>query len=374
MHSVDSKQVLYFGEPLLGQEDGLMRGGDLNASHALAEMQAQLRKAYPNTNLTPESEVHFIGAIGDDVNGTKISDEMGANNMKVQGHLVTIKKAPTALLIPYEAEDGRTKYRSSKSRANGASRHLYSDAAKIKEQVREVNIRPDIIGFSMITLSRPFAGKIDEFFKAIKSLKQKNPNAKVVFDSNYRTEIWNKTNDSSGPLEPKKQRENVPNIFKQGVEQSHLLSITDEDIKNLYQLDNEEPEAVLTALHQHIGSQILKEKEIILKRGEEPVYYWPKGTDKTISNATQIPIPLLSKEEIVDTEGAGDNFLGGTMAAYITGLPMEKSIEIGALTARKILQQKGGKLHPQSIPSIEEINNTISETELSQILNKQRQR
>lgn len=366
------KQILYFGEPLLGKDDGLLRGGDLNAAFALDKVQTNLHHAYPNSSLAAASHIHYVGAVGQDESGAKILSELQKNNTNVTTHISAVKDAPTALLIPYQAEDGRTKYRSSTSRNQSASRHFYSDSDAIKETVKKAELRPDVIGFSMITLSRPFEEKSHEFLNNIKALKQQNPRATIVFDSNFRPETW--LSETKGDDNSPRRRADAEDIFKQAVSISDTLFITDEDLTHLYSLENEAAETVLNALQNHIGAHSLKDKEIILKRGKEPVFYWPKGTDKTLESKIEIEIPTLTKEQIIDTEGAGDNFSGGTLAAHSAGIPMEQAIKIGALTARQVLQQKGGMLQETSTPTVEQIKETLPESTLNIALGQTKQR
>ena len=52
----------------------------------------------------------------------------------------------------------------------------------------------------------------------------------------------------------------------------------------------------------------------------------------------------LAKEELVDTNGAGDAFVGGFLASLLAGKDMDQNIEAGHWAARFIIQQSGCQL------------------------------
>merc|ERR1711907_353143 len=70
-----------------------------------------------------------------------------------------------------------------------------------------------------------------------------------------------------------------------------------------------------------------------------------QGADPTIvainGQVTQYPIIALPKEKLVDTNGAGDSFVGGFLAALSKGLPMDKCCAAGAYAASVIVQHSG---------------------------------
>jgi len=49
----------------------------------------------------------------------------------------------------------------------------------------------------------------------------------------------------------------------------------------------------------------------------------------------------IPDDRIVDTNGAGDAFVGGFLAQYIQGKSIAESIECGIWTATEIIQQNG---------------------------------
>eukprot|EP00939_MAST-03C_sp_MAST-3C-sp1_P002518 g2518.t1 len=62
--------------------------------------------------------------------------------------------------------------------------------------------------------------------------------------------------------------------------------------------------------------------------------------------ATSYPVKPIQKSLIVDTNGAGDAFVGGFFSKYVTGASLSDCVETGHETAGLIIQQSGCKLPP----------------------------
>lgn len=56
---------------------------------------------------------------------------------------------------------------------------------------------------------------------------------------------------------------------------------------------------------------------------------------------TEYPVEPLAKEALVDTNGAGDAFVGGFLAQLALGQPMAKCVDAGHWAARVIIQRSG---------------------------------
>lgn len=91
------------------------------------------------------------------------------------------------------------------------------------------------------------------------------------------------------------------------------------------------------------------ELTIIITQGSEPIKVI-KSTETDF-----ISVPPIPSELIVDTNGAGDAFVGGILASFQKGNPsITKAIEMGTFMASCVIKQSG--INP---PSIEEINEFI---------------
>merc|ERR1712228_798174 len=56
---------------------------------------------------------------------------------------------------------------------------------------------------------------------------------------------------------------------------------------------------------------------------------------------TTFQVEPLPKEQLVDTNGAGDSFVGGFLAQLVKGQPLEKCVDAGHWAARFVIQQSG---------------------------------
>lgn len=73
----------------------------------------------------------------------------------------------------------------------------------------------------------------------------------------------------------------------------------------------------------------------IITQGKDPVLL------AKYDQITEITVPKLNDDEIVDTNGAGDAFVGGFLAQFIQEKPLEICIRCGIWAAQQIIQQSG---------------------------------
>eukprot|EP00629_Pelagomonadales_sp_RCC1024_P015592 CAMPEP_0119286572 /NCGR_PEP_ID=MMETSP1329-20130426/34081_1 /TAXON_ID=114041 /ORGANISM="Genus nov. species nov., Strain RCC1024" /LENGTH=362 /DNA_ID=CAMNT_0007287311 /DNA_START=47 /DNA_END=1133 /DNA_ORIENTATION=- len=70
-----------------------------------------------------------------------------------------------------------------------------------------------------------------------------------------------------------------------------------------------------------------------------------QGADSTVvaygGKVTTYAVPKLAKEKIVDTNGAGDAFVGGFLSRLVLGEPFDKCVAAGHFSARVIIQRSG---------------------------------
>merc|ERR1711890_170547 len=70
-----------------------------------------------------------------------------------------------------------------------------------------------------------------------------------------------------------------------------------------------------------------------------------QGADPTIvcinGQVTEYPISALPKEKLVDTNGAGDAYVGGFLAALVKGKDIEGCCKAGSYSASVIIQHSG---------------------------------
>lgn len=70
-----------------------------------------------------------------------------------------------------------------------------------------------------------------------------------------------------------------------------------------------------------------------------------QGCDATIvakdGEVMTFPVTVLPKEKLVDTNGAGDAFVGGFMSQLIKGEPLAKCVDAGHWASTVIIQESG---------------------------------
>jgi adenosine kinase len=87
---------------------------------------------------------------------------------------------------------------------------------------------------------------------------------------------------------------------------------------------------------------------VIFTRGAESTLL---VTSTEPRSAKFFPVEALSGEEIVDTNGAGDAFAGGFLAALVSGKELDECIETGHRLARMCIGQVGLSSEPAFLES-----------------------
>jgi len=78
-----------------------------------------------------------------------------------------------------------------------------------------------------------------------------------------------------------------------------------------------------------------RKRKVVITQGSDPTIVAINGRVRLF------PITVLPKERLVDTNGAGDAYVGGFLAAMAKGHPIEKCCEAGAYSAGVIVQHSG---------------------------------
>lgn len=114
-----------------------------------------------------------------------------------------------------------------------------------------------------------------------------------------------------------------------------------------------ESEAAVYGKKNELGEDI---EEVALKIAAKPkasgsrprVVVFTQGKDPTIIACGGVihkfPVPLLPKELLIDTNGAGDAFVGGFLAVLAKGGDLAACANAGHWSARQIIQESGCKI------------------------------
>jgi len=78
-----------------------------------------------------------------------------------------------------------------------------------------------------------------------------------------------------------------------------------------------------------------KPRKVLITQGSQPTIFVENGV------VTEFPVLPIAPEQIVDTNGAGDAFVGGFLAALVNGKSTAECIKTGQYTALVIIQQPG---------------------------------
>lgn len=112
-----------------------------------------------------------------------------------------------------------------------------------------------------------------------------------------------------------------------------------------------EVEATTFASEQNFGTTDLKEIALKMcslpkqneKRGR--VVVLTQGSDAVLlvenNKVIEIPVEKLDEDKIIDTNGAGDAFVGGFLAQLVQKKPLETCVRCGIWAARQIIQRSG---------------------------------
>lgn len=75
----------------------------------------------------------------------------------------------------------------------------------------------------------------------------------------------------------------------------------------------------------------------IVTMGSKPIYVARTGDPKVM----EFPVPQLTDEQIVDTNGAGDAFTGGFLSQFIQDKPLETCMKCAIYCATECIQRLG---------------------------------
>merc|ERR1711979_135258 len=76
-------------------------------------------------------------------------------------------------------------------------------------------------------------------------------------------------------------------------------------------------------------------RKVVITQGADPTIVAIRG------QVTKYPVIKLAPEKLVDTNGAGDAFFGGFLAALVKGKDVEGCCKAGAYSASVVIQHSG---------------------------------
>ena len=94
-------------------------------------------------------------------------------------------------------------------------------------------------------------------------------------------------------------------------------------------------DAAMMALAKSDKTNRQRERTIVITCGSNPTRVVRNGV------LTTYPVPPVHSDVIVDTNGAGDAFVGGFLSHYLLGKKLEDCIDAGHYAARVVIQHSG---------------------------------
>ena len=79
----------------------------------------------------------------------------------------------------------------------------------------------------------------------------------------------------------------------------------------------------------------------IVTNGAKPVIVAINTPGSEDVELTEYPVAELAKDQIVDTNGAGDAFVGGFMAQLYQGKDIKSCVNAGIYLSREVVQRSG---------------------------------
>ena len=251
----------------------------------------------------PQFDVSLVTCLGADALSDRMVEFMhfeGLNTNDISRH----PHKSTGLYMVSTGKKGERSF--AYWRSHSAARTLFDDGFTTLDQY-------DVIVFSAITL----AILRDETRVAFLGYLEKS-RAKIVFDSNYRSKLWESREIAQTRIAQAWQMTDIA-----------LPSIDDE-----FAVFGKASEEDVIKRFQSYGSDIC-----IIKRGEDgPLALWG---DQVLN------FNFESAANVIDTTAAGDSFAGAFLASYLSGGNVKVAVNAAHKLASKVIGYKGAILPKQ---------------------------
>lgn len=251
-----------------------------------------------------QHEVHFISAIGVDQFSTDMLNSCHQESLNTE----LVFRIPEKNLGLYSIQTDNDGERSfTYWRNDSAARQIMQF---VDEQVITQLRQADMVFFSGISLAVITPDHREKFWFFIEKLKSLG--VKIVFDPNYRANMW------ASHTEAKAQ-------FEQAFYQADIILPGVDDFKNLYGLMS--PEQIVEFCKPFAI------QELIIKNGQHGIYCWHEG------NCDYLDIVPVDK--VIDSTSAGDSFNGAYLGARLQGFSVAEAGNLASKVAAIVIQYPG---------------------------------
>lgn len=156
--------------------------------------------------------------------------------------------------------------------------------------------------------------------------KLRRGGTRIVFDSNYRPQLWSSTDDAR-------------QWIGQAVQCVDIALVSFSDERQLH--GDADPEAVCRRL---AGRGI---SEVVVKNGSEPCHVALAGEVEEF--------PLTVRAKPIDTTAAGDAFNAAYLAARLHGQATRRAVTLGNLVSSQVVQFPGAIIPLEKMPAFEDL-------------------
>jgi adenosine kinase len=94
---------------------------------------------------------------------------------------------------------------------------------------------------------------------------------------------------------------------------------------------------VAVAIANYAKVNVSRHRIAIITQGKLPVIV-AKAEDKSV---VEYPVNVLTSDQLVDTNGAGDAFVGGFLSQIVQGKSLEVAIKAGSWLSSQVIQRSG---------------------------------
>jgi adenosine kinase len=249
------------------------------------------------------NSTHYIGCVGKDAYGKQLKESAEADGVKT--HYLEDEKQPTGTCAVLVKDKERSLC------ANLAAANCYKDSHMELPEIKAVIEGASIIYSAGFFLTVSPAAIQAASKHCAENKKTYCMNLSAIFIVDFFTDAL------------KAALENVDILFGNESEAEawgKKMEYADQSIGN-----------IAMELSKFGG----RKRIVVITQGSEPTVLAQEGI------VTEFPVPPMAKESIVDSNGAGDAFVGGFLAALMSGKTLAECIKYGNYSASVILQVSG---------------------------------
>lgn len=251
---------------------------------------------------TPDAQVSYVTAVGDDAISGQMTDFMRDAGIDVS-HVQTASNRTIGLYM-ISLKDGERSF--AYWRGQSAARTLADDPSALTRAVAGA----DMIYFSGITLGVLPSDRREPLLNVLRQARAAC--STIAFDPNLRPKLW------ASDIE-------MTTAIMQAATVSDVVLPSFEDESDWF--DDSDPQATAD---RYLGAGA---KTVIVKNGADGVLY--------VEGSTRGDVPVEPVAQVVDTTAAGDSFNAGVFAGMAKGKTIAEAIADACTLSRAVVQHRG---------------------------------